>query len=123
MKIFIAPFTHCLIGPLQVSPMNRLWTPWRFAYVTESSSSLPECIFCRALEGGDDPLIVHRGRACFVILNKFPYNNGHLMIVPNLHLGRLSDLNAETLAEFAALTQASERALAKLYDPHGFNMG
>src|SRR5436190_24348947 len=103
--------------------MDRLWTPWRLTYVTEGAAIVPGCIFCDALERGDDPLIVHRGRACFVILNKFPYNNGHLMIVPNAHIGRLADLNAATLAEFAALTQTSERVLSRIYDPHGFNMG
>ena len=103
--------------------MDRLWTPWRLAYVTEASAIMSGCIFCDALARDHDPLIVHRGRACFVILNKFPYNNGHLMVVPNEHVGRLADLDAATLGEFASLTQASERVLVQLYDPHGFNMG
>jgi ATP adenylyltransferase len=104
--------------------MDRLWTPWRLPYVTEASAVMVGCIFCDALAHAEtDPLIVHRGRACYVILNKFPYNNGHLMIVPNRHLGRLADLDTSELAEFASLTQASERVLTEVYDPHGFNLG
>jgi ATP adenylyltransferase len=102
--------------------MDRLWTPWRLAYVTEASGMTTGCIFCDALANASE-LIVHRGSACFVILNKFPYNNGHLMIVPNQHLARLADLDGPTLVEFAALTQTAERVLAQVYDPHGFNLG
>jgi len=104
--------------------MDRLWTPWRLPYVTRASSTMPDCIFCEALSQRDaDPLVVHRGRVCYVILNKFPYNNGHLMVVPNRHIGRLADLDSAELSEFAALTQTSERVLAEAYNPHGFNMG
>ena len=68
--------------------MDRLWTPWRLAYVTEASARAPGCIFCDALARIDDePLVVHRGARAFVILNKFPYNNGHLMVVPHRHVG------------------------------------
>ena len=68
--------------------MDRLYTPWRLAYVTEASIVTPECIFCAALAAGDrETLIIHRGRRTFVILNKFPYNNGHVMVVPERHAG------------------------------------
>jgi ATP adenylyltransferase len=104
--------------------MERLWTPWRLEYVKETSASVGTCIFCDAQARQDDEaLIVHRGRACFVILNKYPYNNGHLMIVPQRHVARLADMQADELVEFAQLTQAAERVLADVYDPHGFNMG
>jgi ATP adenylyltransferase len=104
--------------------MDRLWTPWRLPYVTEASAIMSGCIFCDALPHLEtEPLVVHRGRVCYVILNKYPYNNGHLMIVPNRHIGRLADLEAGELTEFVALTQASERVLTEVYDPHGFNMG
>ncbi len=94
--------------------MHHLWTPWRLAYVTEASQATPPCIFCDALaRGAADPLIVHRAAACFVILNKFPYNNGHLMVVPNRHAGRLADLEAPELAELIGLTQTAERALTR----------
>ncbi len=82
------------------------------------------CIFCEALTRGDaEPLLVHRGRTAFVLLNKFPYNNGHLMVVPNRHVGWLAQLNAEELSEFMQLAQQAEIALAAVYHPHGFNMG
>ena len=82
----------------------------------------PQCILCQALVD-DEPLVVHRGRRAFVILNKFPYNNGHVMVVPNQHAERLADLAAEDLAELITLTQTMERALTAVYGPHGFNMG
>ena len=92
--------------------------------MTEASVEAPGCIFCEALARIDtEPLVVHRGRVAFVILNKFPYNNGHLMVVPNRHVGRLADLEAAELAEFIELAQAAERALSSAYRPHGFNMG
>jgi len=104
--------------------VNRLWTPWRLPYVTGAAEQVSGCIFCDALERIDsEPLIVQRGRGCFVILNKYPYNNGHLMVVPNRHVGRLADLDAAELVELAELTQAAERALTAAYNPHGFNMG
>jgi ATP adenylyltransferase len=99
--------------------MHRLWTPWRLAYVTEASTPAPGCIFCSALADLDrEPLVVHRGSQAFVILN-----NGHLMIVPHRHAGRLAELDASEAAEIMELTQLSERALATVYAPHGFNMG
>jgi ATP adenylyltransferase len=104
--------------------MDRLFTPWRLAYVTAASIMTPECIFCDALAHIDEePLVVYKGRQAFVILNKFPYNNGHVMVVPHRHAGRLAELDAVELAEMMALSQAVERALTDLYRPHGFNMG
>ena len=104
--------------------MDRLWTPWRLPYVMEASASVDGCIFCDAFDRVDsEPLVVHRGRSCFVILNKYPYNNGHLMVVPNRHVARLADLEPDVLAEFASLTRDAERVLTGVYDPHGFNMG
>ena len=103
--------------------MERLWTPWRLAYVTEASTPAAGCIFCDALARDREPLIVHRGRRTFVILNKFPYNNGHLMVVPHRHAARLSDLEPDELSELAVLTQLAERVLSAVYSPHGLNMG
>ncbi len=104
--------------------MDRLWTPWRLAYVTEASVVTPACIFCDALARVDtEPLVVHRGRDVFVILNKYPYNNGHLMVVPHRHVAWLADLTSDELAEFMLLTQQAEKALTAIYNPHGFNMG
>jgi ATP adenylyltransferase len=91
--------------------------------VTEASTSATQgCIFCDAL-AASDPLIVHRSSLAFVILNKFPYNNGHLMVVPNRHVEWLADLEPPELTELMTLTQAAERVLSAVYHPHGFNMG
>ena len=103
--------------------MDYLWSPWRLAYVTATGKSTG-CVFCDALAGDDvASLIVFRGRTCFVILNLYPYNNGHLMIVPNRHIGSLSAANAEELAELIELARRAEVALGEAYDPHGMNMG
>ena len=103
--------------------MERLYSPWRLAYVTAASGECSgACIFCEALER-NDPLVIHRGTHTFVILNLFPYNNGHLMVVPNRHIGRLADAGPEELSELMALTRAAEMALTEAYAPHGLNMG
>jgi ATP adenylyltransferase len=111
--------------------MNQLWTPWRLEYVSTTSDFTGSCIFCDALAepggtGGSDgqsALMVHRAANCYVILNKFPYNNGHLMVVFNRHIGRLADATADELTELMALTQACELALTEAYGAHGFNTG
>ena len=86
----------------------RIWAPWRLAYVKDASKDTEEaCIFC-AKPGADDDranLIVHRGDRCFVILNLFPYTNGHLMVAPYEHIATLQELPAETVAEMMALAQ------------------
>jgi ATP adenylyltransferase len=104
--------------------MDRLWTPWRLGYVTEANKLTSDCIFCDAVARIDsEPLVVHVGQAVFVILNKFPYNNGHLMVVPRRHVGWLSELERPELDEIMGLTQLAERALTSVYQPHGFNVG
>ncbi|TAK17092.1 MAG: HIT domain-containing protein [Acidobacteria bacterium] len=104
--------------------MNRLWTPWRLDYVSNASHSTASCIFCDALADiGNQPLVVHRGRSAFVILNKYPYNNGHLMVVFNRHIGRLADATPDELTEVMTLTRTSELVLTEAYHPHGFNTG
>jgi ATP adenylyltransferase len=103
--------------------LDRLYSPWRLDYVTAASGDAPAgCIFCAALER-DDALIVFRGAHTFVILNLFPYNNGHLMVVPNRHIGRLAEATSEELAELMQLTRTAEIALTAAYAPHGLNMG
>lgn len=103
--------------------MERLWTPWRLSYVTAAGSPATQCVFCDALDHSDEPLLAHTGERAFVILNKFPYNNGHLMVVPRRHVSRLSDLDGPELLEMMTLSQAAERALGAIYAPHGFNLG
>src|SRR5213592_5187133 len=104
----------------------RIWAPWRLAYVKDASKDAVEgCIFCTAPAEDDDRgnLIVHRGERCFVILNKFPYTNGHLMVAPYAHLSTLPELDAETVAEMMALAQRSIVVLEAAYGPQGFNAG
>jgi len=104
----------------------RIWAPWRLAYVTDASKDTEDqCIFC-VKPGADDDranLIVHRGERCFVILNLFPYTNGHLMVAPYEHIAGLQDLPAETVAEMMALAQRAMRRLREVYDPQGYNVG
>src|SRR4051794_24638695 len=103
--------------------MDHLWSPWRLAYITGGSAS-GGCVFCEALTSADAaPLIVHRGSSCFVILNLFPYNNGHLMVIPNRHIASLTSATAEELCEMMELTRRAEAALTEAYAPHGMNMG
>jgi ATP adenylyltransferase len=103
---------------------ERLWTPWRLSYVTDASVTAPGCIFCAALQAPDrEPLVVHVAGRTFVILNKFPYNNGHLMVVPKRHVGKLGELERDELTELMVVTQTAERVLAEEYAPHGLNMG
>nr|HID12711.1 HIT domain-containing protein [Anaerolineae bacterium] len=105
--------------------MDHLWTPWRMPYLRGEEEERPEeCIFCVKPQADDAEVhILHRGQHCYVILNRFPYNNGHLMIVPYAHIPSLEDLDADTLAEFMALTQLSLRVLRAAYEPQGFNIG
>jgi ATP adenylyltransferase len=102
--------------------MDYLWSPWRLSYVT-STGTAADCVFCTAQEGDQASLIVFRGRTCFVILNKFPYNNGHLMVVPNRHIPSLAAATEEELCELIELTRRAEVALGEAYSPHGMNMG
>lgn len=109
--------------------MNNLWAPWRMTYLQsnrEPAAAGPEaCIFCDKPRADEDEanLIVHRGRHCFVILNLYPYNNGHLMVVPYAHVGTLEDLAPEAAAEMMTLAQTAVRVLREMYRPQGFNLG
>jgi ATP adenylyltransferase len=105
---------------------QRIWAPWRLEYVKDASKDNSDaCVFCAALEAGDDEanLIVHRGERCFVILNKFPYTNGHLMVAPYEHVPALQEIDAETLSELMSLAQRCIHALESSYSPHGYNVG
>jgi len=103
--------------------MDRLWAPWRLAYVTAAPASPTECIFCDAHQSADAELTVFRGQHAFVILNLYPYNNGHLMVVPNRHVNTLALLTGEEQQELMALTRLSEIVLTDAFHPHGLNVG
>jgi len=105
---------------------QRIWAPWRLAYVKDAAKDSDDaCIFCAKPAEDDDEanLIVHRGDLCFVILNLFPYTNGHMMIAPYEHVAALEDVSADALAEMMALAQRGIRALDDVYAPHGYNVG
>ena len=103
--------------------MDRLWSPWRLKYVT-SADRATGCIFCEAPRSrGPDSLLVFEGKSCYVILNLYPYNNGHLMVVPLRHVATLAALSSEELHEVGVLTQRSEIAVTEAYQPHGINIG
>jgi ATP adenylyltransferase len=116
--------------------MERLWSPWRLPYIL-SGGEARGCVFCDAFADGNPPhaasddestfhqssLIVFRGSFCYVILNLYPYNNGHLMVVPNRHIPSLAAATPEELCELIELTRRSELALVEAYSPHGINMG
>jgi ATP adenylyltransferase len=103
--------------------MEHLWSPWRLAYIT-GKTPVTGCVFCNALSDPEaDPLVVFRGKTCFVILNLFPYNNGHLMVIPNRHIGTLASATADERREMIELSAHAEIALTETYAPHGFNLG
>lgn len=105
---------------------HRIWAPWRLAYVKDASKDIEEeCIFCAKASEDEDQsnLIVHRAGRCFVILNLYPYTNGHLMVAPYEHIGRLQELSTETVTEMMQLAQSAMARLEQVYDPHGYNVG
>jgi ATP adenylyltransferase len=104
--------------------MDYLWTPWRYRYVSDARKD-DRCIFCDALAAENDSatLILERDAKNFVILNRYPYTSGHLMVVPYTHVPDLASADAETLAEMMRIAQRAQKALEKTYHPEGFNMG
>ena len=103
--------------------MDRLWSPWRLEYIAGGKPKAG-CIFCAATgETESSSLIVFKGDTCYVILNLYPYNNGHVMVVPYRHLATFGDLSIEELTEIGVLIQRAEAALFEAYQPHGFNIG
>jgi len=97
---------------------QRLWAPWRMKYV-QGERKGSGCIFCLADEPSNDDArhVLHRGQRCFVMLNAFPYNSGHLMVCPYRHVASIRDLDADEVLELMTLTQRSLRALREAYRP------
>jgi ATP adenylyltransferase len=106
--------------------VDRLWTPWRMAYI-KGDERHSSCIFCDFPSQGERNdeanLIVARGELCFVILNKFPYNTGHVMVAPFRHTGEWETLTPEELAEMGRWSQRIIEALKTTMGPQGFNVG
>jgi len=103
--------------------MERLWAPWRMEYIR--SEQPPGCLFCRvASENRDrENLVLTRGEHAFIMLNAFPYNNGHLMVAPYHHIADYELLPEEILADLSRLTQHGIRGLKQAFSPDGFNVG
>lgn len=110
----------------RINGFEKLWAPWRMKYIegieTEKNS---ECIFCEKPSEETDKanFILYRGKLCFLILNVFPYNNGHLLIVPYTHTQQFEELGAETVLEMNEVASIAIRAIKKTMRPDGFNMG
>jgi ATP adenylyltransferase len=104
--------------------MDYLWTPWRYQYVTKPEEP-GVCVLCAAARVGDDEhsFVVHRAARNFVILNRYPYTSGHLMVVPYDHVASLGELAPETLTEMILVARDAERHLRAVYRPEGLNIG
>ena len=132
--------------------MDHLWTPWRYAYVTGEDKARPKlgvpeslaawpgdqgCVFCNMIAAADYGIahgmerdaveasvyLLERGRSCYMVLNAFPYNSGHLMVVPYRHESSLADLPLEEAEELLRMSRRAERVLREVYRPNGMNFG
>lgn len=103
--------------------MKYLWAPWRMEYILKEKNE--GCIFCEIPKENQDKenYVLYRGKFCFVILNTYPYNNGHIMIAPYAHIKNLEELNRDTINELMSLCQKSISVLKKKINPQGFNIG
>ena len=104
--------------------MNHLWTPWRSTYMGEKKDK-SRCIFCEAAGSVEDEenLLVYRGELSFVILNRYPYTSGHVMIAPYVHVARLGQASSTTTEEMMTLARRVEEILEEIYHPDGLNLG
>ncbi len=106
--------------------LKQLWAPWRMEYLEDHQKGKTRgCVFCDLPREKEDRknLIVHRGERVFVILNRYPYNNGHVMVVPNTHVADLSLLPDEELSEMTQMCREVVKALKETYQAPGFNLG
>ena len=102
---------------------EQLWAPWRLEYVRRADED-HGCVFCRALGGDDEErLVVHRGGNAFVLLNRFPYASGHVMVAPNRHVAQFGELEADEALEIHRLAATALGALAETFGPDGYNLG
>lgn len=105
--------------------MDYLWTPWRYQYVTKLDEPVA-CIFCAAAADSardKEYFVIHRGTRNLIMLNRFPYTSGHIMVVPYEHVATLEDLPDETLVELIRLARVAEKNLRAVYRPDGLNLG
>ena len=100
-----------------------LWAPWRIKYILGKKGK--DCIFCKAVKSKNDKknMVLERKKHCFVMLNKYPYNNGHLMIIPYKHTGKIEDIDTDTLTEMMETVQEYVKKMKKIMKAEGFNIG
>ena len=102
---------------------KQLWAPWRLEYIKQADEQLG-CVFCEAAAGDDEEkLVVHRGELAFVLLNRFPYSSGHLMVAPYRHVGEFGELTNDEALGIHRLAGNGIGALAQVYGPQGYNLG
>ena len=105
-------------------PHQLLWAPWRMSYVQDDRKE-KECIFCAAAHPGDDParFVLLRGERCLAMLNRYPYNSGHLMVAPYRHVASIEHLDSDEALELVTMAQRALHALREAYHPAGANLG
>lgn len=108
--------------------MEKMWSPWRSQYIEsfkKEKCSKTGCVFCDAQEDADSPesLVVYESELTFVVMNLYPYNNGHIMVVPRRHISDFKELTPEEHSEIMANVDKSIRAMDSVMKPHGYNMG
>ncbi|GJQ61799.1 MAG: hydrolase [Melioribacteraceae bacterium] len=108
--------------------MNRMWSPWRSNYIDsfKNKKETSNCVFCDAVDAdisSDECIKVYDGETCFVMLNLYPYNNGHVMVIPKRHISNMLELTEPEMTEMMSLVRKSLKALEKILAPHGFNFG
>ncbi len=105
--------------------MQHLWTPWRMAYIKGEKKPMEGCVFCNKISAADDKSeqIIARSQYVYVTLNRYPYNNGHLMVVPYDHVPTQEELNTEQLTDLMVTVNRVLAVLRKAYNPQGFNIG
>lgn len=108
--------------------MEQLWSPWRSKYIDKfkNEEDIEKCFLCEAVEDPKtdlESMVIYRNKYSFVIMNKFPYNNGHILIAPYEHIGDITNFDNDTLTEMILTVRESVDILTKIYNPHGFNSG
>jgi len=121
--MFYSALRPCPRGIMELAGFKLLWNPWRYEYIRKIDSST-KCVFCELPRHSDeDSLIIFRGKLSYVVMNAYPYNTGHLLIVPYRHVGDLSELTDEEYNEMCMLVRRSVRILREAFNPDGFNIG
>lgn len=107
--------------------MEHLWTPWRMEYILSDKSNTTGCVFCKMIadppDRDRDNYLLYRGERACIILNLYPYNNGHMMVIPYMHISQLDELPPDVQTEMMRLTSLGIRLLRQTMNPQGFNLG